>query len=266
MPLFKLNGAELIRGGNVLLKEAYSAIYKGDKVVVMGRNGAGKSTFVRLLAGLERPSHGELLIGGIDSRTMDVRQLRKSVSYVSSSLQDRFLGNVTTFEVVLTGTSGDLAPYWHSYSDEEISRAERLLCTFRLADKRNHLFNTLSQGERQKTVLARAFAQQSQLVVADEPFVGLDLVTRDELIMAFEELGEIGLSASTVVLVVHGTEEIPRAFDKVVFIRNSELVWQGSKADFLRPELLSELYETPLNVFEVNYRYYASVEPRGSMS
>ncbi len=259
VPLFELQNASLLREGNVLLKEASFGLFEGDKVVVMGRNGAGKSTLVRMLAGFERVSRGRLLIDGVDARTLDIRTLRGRVSYVSSSLQERFMGAITTFEVVLTGTSGDLAPYWRSYSKEELSVTDELLSIFRLSAKRDHLFNTLSQGERQRAILARAFARRSQLVVADEPFVGLDMVSRDELIMALEGLGTLDITTNTVVLIVHGTEEIPSVFDRVVFVRDSELVWHGNKDDFLVSDVLSELYETPLRVAKLGTQYYTSV-------
>ena len=260
VPSFELQSAALLREGNTLVQGADFALFEGDKVVVMGRNGAGKSSFVKMLAGFERASQGRLLVGGVDARSMDVRMLRRSVSYVSSSLQERFLGSTTTFEVVLTGTSGDLAPYWRSYSDEARSVADELLSIFRLSEKRDHLFSSLSQGERQRAVLARAFARRSPLVVADEPFVGLDLVSRDELIVALDGVGTLGVRSNTVVLVVHHTEEIPEIFDRVVFVRDSKLIWQGSKDEFLTSKVLSELYETRLRVTKLGERCYTSVE------
>ncbi|SHE74887.1 iron complex transport system ATP-binding protein [Ferrithrix thermotolerans DSM 19514] len=264
LPIFRLEDAMMVRQGNRLLDCVTFSIHKEEKVVVMGRNGAGKSSFVRALTGFERLSSGSLYVDGQDSKTKDLRELRSHVSYIGSSLQDRFLGDVSASEVVLTGLYGDLAPYWHSFSVKDIERACQLLLDFGVGSKESSLFRNLSQGERQRTLLARAFATASDLVIADEPFVGLDLVATDELFMVLDGLGGPQsvsiIRDKAVLLVVHSTAEIPRSFDRVVFLRDGGIAWSGEPREFLDKSLLSELYGTSLETYEVGGRIYTHLK------
>lgn len=264
LPIFRLEDALMVREGKRLLDGVTFSIHKEEKVVIMGRNGAGKSSFVRALTGFERLSSGSLYVGEQDSKTIDLRELRSHVSYVGSSFQDRFLGDVPASEVVLTGLYGDLAPYWHSFSVKEVERARQLLLDFGVGSKESSLFRNLSQGERQRTLLARAFATTADLVIADEPFVGLDLVAADELFMVLDGLGGprsiSRIRDKAVLLVVHSTAEIPRSFDRVVFLRDGGIAWSGEPREFLDKSLLSELYGSCLETYEVGGRTYTHLK------
>ncbi|HEY0783687.1 MAG TPA: ABC transporter ATP-binding protein [Thermoanaerobaculia bacterium] len=182
----------------VILDRVDLAIAPGEFVAVVGPSGSGKSTLLALMAGLDRPTSGEVRIDGTEIQAMTEDQLallrRQKVGFVFQSFQ--LLGNLTAREnVLLPAELCGLA--------DPFGRADELLAAVGLADRGHHYPSQLSGGEQQRVALARAFAARPPLLLADEPTGNLDGATGRKVLELMAELRQ--RQGTTLVLVTHDT-------------------------------------------------------------
>lgn len=187
--------------GNDILRDVTLDIGRGEFWVVLGRNGAGKTSLLRLIGGQRVPSSGDVSMLGKTSGRTDLRRLRADIALVSEAIENRIRPELTTLEVVLAGKDGSLVPWWQDHSDADRDKAARLLAQVELdADDVAKRFGALSTGERKRAMLARALMSGSRLGQVRRPsFLGLTLRARLVLIAwsgAVEALGVAGTNAS----------------------------------------------------------------------
>src|SRR5689334_23095513 len=120
-----------------------------ERWVILGANGAGKTSLLRIAALYLHPSHGTIEVLGEHLGRTDVRTLRERIAFSSPALAARLEPSMTALEVVMTQRYAALAPWWHRYSDDDHRRAHALLREWRCDDLATHAFPTLSAGERQ---------------------------------------------------------------------------------------------------------------------
>jgi putative ABC transport system ATP-binding protein len=183
----------------------------GEFVAILGPSGSGKSTLLGLLAGLDRPTSGEVWIDGerIDGLAEDALSLlrRRKVGFVFQSFQ--LLANLTALENVLL-------PLELARVADARGRARELLAEVGLAERSHHYPSQLSGGEQQRVALARAFAPRPRLLFADEPTGNLDAATGERVLGLLAALRE--REGSTLVLVTHDPE-VARVAEKRVHLR-----------------------------------------------
>jgi putative ABC transport system ATP-binding protein len=187
----------------------------GDFVAVLGPSGSGKSTLLALMAGLDRPSDGEVLLDGepIQDLSEDAlaRLRREKIGFVFQSFQ--LLGNLTARENILLPLELLGAPAARG-------RADRLLDTVGLADRGHHYPSQLSGGEQQRVALARAFASQPSILLADEPTGNLDSATGERVLGILTDLHRD--QKTTLVLVTHDSAVAALA-DRLVHLRDGRI-------------------------------------------
>jgi iron complex transport system ATP-binding protein len=168
----------------------------------------------------------------------DVRRLRTRIGLASPAFGDLLRPTLTGTEVVMTARYAALEPWWHTYDDDDRQRARALLARFGVGHGADRPVATLSSGERQRVLLARAFSGDPGLVLLDEPTAGLDLGGREELVAA---LGVTSLAPDgpPTVLVTHHVEEIPRGTTHVLLLRAGRVVAAGPIGDVLTADALS---------------------------
>jgi putative ABC transport system ATP-binding protein len=171
-------------------------IAPGEFVAVLGPSGSGKSTLLALMAGLDRPTEGEVILDGEAIHAMSEDRLallrRRRVGFVFQSFQ--LLGNLTARENILL-------PMELLNRKDAGARAVRLLDTVGLADRGHHYPSQLSGGEQQRVALARAFASEPSILLADEPTGNLDSATGDKVLQVLRNLQRE--HGTTLVLVTH---------------------------------------------------------------
>ena len=245
----RLDGAEI-------LHDIDWTIGAGERWVIVGPNGSGKTTLLRLLSAWQRPSTGTAtVLGEVLGRT-DMRRLRARIGFTSQSLTDQLRPSMAPHEVVLAAPNAALETWWHTYSEEDHADATAQLRLFGIdADAEWRPMRTLSSGERQRVLLARAFTGRPGLVVLDEPTAGLDVGGREDLVRRLDRAAA-GHDAA-LVLVTHHLEEIPPAFDRVVLLRGGTIVGAGPAAEQLTSARLSDLYGIDLDVSSRDGRWSA---------
>jgi putative ABC transport system ATP-binding protein len=179
-----------------ILDQIDLTIQPGEFTAVLGPSGSGKSTLLALMAGLDRPTSGEIRIDGTPIQAMSEDQLallrRHKIGFVFQSFQ--LLGNLTARENVLL-------PIELLGQPDPVSRADELLAAVGLADRGHHYPSQLSGGEQQRVALARAFAARPAILLADEPTGNLDGATGRRILEILSELRR--REGTTLVLVTH---------------------------------------------------------------
>lgn len=253
-PLLSLTDVVVVIGGRTILKRCSWTIEPGQHWVIVGPNGSGKSTLVRL-AGLQlHPSSGRVEVLGSELGRVDIRPLKALVGLTSAGLAGDLRGRLTAEEVVRCGRTGALEPWWHTYSAADTAAALRALERVGLDGFENRSFGTLSSGERQRVLMARALVNDPELLLLDEPTAGLDLTGREELVATLMRLATGGPST---VLVTHHVEDIPPTATHVLAIRDGGVLACGPIGQTLTADVMSEAFAMRVELSCTNGRYTA---------
>jgi putative ABC transport system ATP-binding protein len=191
------------------------SIAPGEFVAVLGPSGSGKSTLLALMAGLDRPSEGQVVLDGREVQDLSEDDLallrRRTIGFVFQSFQ--LLGNLTALENILL-------PLELADVPDARSRADALLDAVGLSERGHHYPSQLSGGEQQRVALARAFGPQPPILLADEPTGNLDRVTGRVVLDTLEALRRD--SATTLVLVTHDPE-VAQIADRRIHLRDGRI-------------------------------------------
>ncbi|GAA2868920.1 ATP-binding cassette domain-containing protein [Streptosporangium fragile] len=247
--------------GRTLLAGVDWRVEYGEHWVVLGPNGAGKTTLLSLAAAVRHPTEGAVTVLGQRLGRVDLRELRRHIGLVAASqrLVDEELleeEQATAHTVVLTGHTGTSVPLWDKYGPAEHERAHLLLADLGCKDLADRLFRVCSQGERARIRVARALMADPVILLLDEPFAGLDLPAREDLITAVENLAETR-PALTTITVTHHLEEVPATTTHALLVRDARIQASGPVAEILTGENLSECFGRPLRVDHVDGRWSA---------
>ncbi len=256
-PAVELRGVDVRVDGVPVLAALDWRIEPGDRWVLVGPNGAGKTTLLRLVASWLRPWSGEAVVLGETLGRTDMRALRRRIGYTSQALTDSLRPTMTPHEVVLAAPNGALETWWHRYDDDQHADASEQLRRFGIDDDQEwRPLRTLSSGERQRVLLARAFAGRPGLVALDEPTAGLDVGGREDLVRRLDDVAA-AVPDVPIVLVTHHLEEIPAAFDRVALVAGGGITAAGPCTDLLVDDVLSDLYGVGLRVRRSDGRWSA---------
>ncbi len=230
-----------------------------ERWVVLGANGAGKTSLLRIVSLYQHPSSGTVDVLGRRLGRTDVRTLRERIAFSSPALAAKLEPTMTAVEVVMTARYAALAPWWHQYTDADRARAHTLLAEWRCDALAQHRFPTLSAGERQRVLLARVLMNEPGVVLLDEPTAGLDIGGREELVADLAKWAR-DPTRPAMVLVTHHLEEIPPAFTHALVLKGGRTLANGPLAEVVNRETLSEAYDLDLIVEERDGRYTARLQ------
>jgi iron complex transport system ATP-binding protein len=253
-PVVRLDAAEVVEGGKHILGPIDWVVERAQRWVVLGPNGAGKSTLVRLVGGWRLPTRGSVRVLGERFGTTDLRDLRPRIGWVSGELERRLLPTMPVREVVLTGRHAALVRWRQVDTPADEARAEALLAWVGCAELADRQFGTLSDGERQRVLVARALLPEPELLLLDEPFAGLDLAGRELLVAALAEVAA-DPTAPPAVLVTHHAEDIPPGFTDALLLRDGHIVASGPLDDVLTDTAVSDTFGVAVHVEQHAGRY-----------
>ncbi|MDR7601109.1 MAG: metal ABC transporter ATP-binding protein [Armatimonadota bacterium] len=223
------------RDGERILEDVDLVVHRGDFLGIIGPNGAGKTTLLRVMLGLVHPSHGSVRLFGEDLHSF--RSWHR-VGYVPQrSVPYEVRLPATVLEVVLSGRAGRVGVgRWFTKADEEA--AERALRTVGMEGYRNRPVARLSAGQQQRVQIARALATEPELLILDEPTVGVDVEAQEQFYGLLHRLNEGGV---TLVLVSHDIGVVAREVTRIACL-NRRLFFHGSPQEALRSGALERLY------------------------
>ena len=252
----RLTDVSLVREGRRLLDGVDWTVEPGERWVVLGRNGSGKSSLLRIASLYLHPSEGVVEVLGERLGRTDVRTLRTRIGLASTGMADMLRSDLTPSEVVMTAKNAALEPWWHTYDDADRERARGCLDQVGVGHLAERSFSTLSSGERQRVLLARTLMPEPGLLLLDEPTAGLDLGGREELVAG---LGVLAFDPATppTVLVTHHVEEIPDGFTHLLLLADGRVTASGPLDEVLDADRLSECFGLELGLEHRHGRWWA---------
>ena len=247
MTLLKLSSVSKKDSGIKILKNINWEINNNENWIVLGANGSGKTSLLNIASVNLHPSEGKVeILDHILGKT-DLRLLKPRIGFMSTSLNYKFRFNIKTIEVVVTALTGATEPWWDTFSSSDWERAQQLLGNMGCGKKSDQLFGTLSTGEKQRVLLARALMPEPEILFLDEPTSGLDLGGREELLMVLSNLVNEETSPP-MVLVTHHLEEIPVNFSHLLLLKNGETIAAGKMSEVMTSKNISECFDLNASV------------------
>lgn len=245
--VLQLETVSLLREGNWILQDVNWKINKGENWVLFGLNGSGKTAILNLLNAYYFPTKGKVTVLGLEfGKTYLSEKLRKQIGFVSSSLQEKFHPGDNAFEVVLSGAFASIGLY-ETPTDEMRKKAVDLLESLGCIRYANRNYEKLSQGEKQRVLIARALMADPALLILDEPTNGLDFIAREQLLETIDRIAK-NPTAPTLIYVTHHVEEILPVFTHTLLLKEGQVFADGRTSEILSNEKLTEFFNLPVHV------------------
>ena len=237
------------RNPEPIVRDVDWEVKAGQHWVVLGNNGSGKTTLLNLVNGYLWPTRGAIEVLGHRFGEVDLRDVRKHIGWVSNAFAERVYASHPTDAVIDVVASGKFASIglYDVPTDADRKRAESLLAEFGAGPLAGRRYFALSQGEKQRVLLARAWMADPKLLILDEPCTGLDLFARQTLLAAVSRLAQ-AQGGPTLVYVTHHPDEVLPVFTHALLVRNGAIHYAGTKEEALTSRQLSEAFGVPLEV------------------
>ncbi len=250
--LIKLDNLKVVKNGKTLIEKIDWTMKPGESWAILGRNGAGKSTLLQVILGYIKPYYGSKIhYFGDMSLFFNIWDIRTKIGYISYELEDMYRYNEQGIDVVLTGFYSSIGLYEEPDNDM-IQNAKGWFSRFGILNLMDKKIKNMSQGERQKVFLLRALIHKPRILVLDEPFVGLDIPSKEEILLMVDEIGRSGTS---LILTTHLPDEIVPSVTHVLYLKNGKPFKMGKKEEMLRDEIFSEAFDCDIKLFKDGERY-----------
>ncbi len=228
---------EVLRGIDLCL-------YEGERIALVGNNGAGKSSLLKLIAGIAKPSGGSVSIMGRNTKDLSIEQISANVAYVFQNPEDMFIED-NVYKEVAYGLKSRRHP-------EAEDRVQRMLTHFRLQSLKERDARLLSGGQQRRVSLAIGAAMMPRLILLDEPTANLDMSTREELLDTLQELeGHV----RTVIIATHDMQLVQEWATRVIVLNQGVVAGDGSVSEiFADPELIRRAGLAPTQMMDLSTR------------
>lgn len=243
--------------GKKALQDLTWRVRAGESWAVVGPNGAGKTSLMSMLNGYKWPTQGTVRVLGQKFGECDLRELRTRIGMVSSFLESWVRGDEPVIELVVSGKYGATRVF-RKVTPAERRRAVSLLRVLGCDENVGKRSKELSQGERQRVMIARTLMADAKLLILDEPCEGLDLGAREKFLGGLARLAKAELV--TMVYVTHRTDEIPSSFTHAMLLKGGRVLAAGRIEETLTSANLSACFELPVRLEKLGGRYYTLVD------
>ncbi|QDS97035.1 ABC transporter ATP-binding protein [Adhaeretor mobilis] len=245
MSILELTNVSYRAGGRLILDRVNWQVEPGQHWAILGANGAGKTTLLKIACGYLWPNSGGE-VTRLGQRLLDLRELRKSIGWVTLDMPGKVPADEPALDTVVSGRFAQVGLRRKLLRDELHARlfdeAREQLAALGADSLAAQAFGTLSQGERQKVLIARARMAKPLVIFLDEPCGGLDPGAREHLLAALEQLAQ-RTDDIALVLVTHHVEEIMPAFTNTLAMANGAVVAKGESSELLTTALMTQLYD-----------------------
>lgn len=248
------SGVTVRRGEKLLVEGLNLRIPRGSHWAILGPNGAGKTTLLKMAGTLLFPSEGSVDVLGHRYGRVDTRMLRRHIGYVDPKQR---LNDMPAHEAVLSGltATNGLLPRWEP-TRADLIRRDQLLELVGMSGRADRCWSAMSQGERARTLIARALIPSPGLMLLDEPSTGLDLPGRETLLQVIDTL-RAEVPTLTTVMITHHVEDIAASTTDVLMMKDGRIISAGPVAEVLSAVNLGALYDMKVHLEQIRGRWFA---------
>ena len=253
--LVKIKNADVYVGGNRVLNSLNWSMGENENWAIIGNNGTGKTTFMRLIFGELIPVYGGEVRWFGNKERSPLSEVRKKISYVSAEYQSGYDRPALGWEVVASGLFSSIGLH-EEVTPQQKKTAFKSMNYLGIEYLGNTLYKQMSYGEARRVLLARALVRRTRLMILDEPCAGLDVPTRETFLESLEKLVR---KRTQLIYVTHRIEEIMPCFTHILYLKNGKVFKQGRKEIMMNSQLLSKALDCSVKVEENCNRFYASI-------
>lgn len=220
----------------LVLENINLTINESEIISILGANGCGKSTLLKSILGVIKPSSGSVSVNGLDISKTSRSVLAKHISYVPQSHNAVFPYKVE--EVVIMGRSVGNA--WKIYSKKDYEVVENALDSLKILHLKDRVYSTLSGGERQLVLVARALAQGAKFCLMDEPVASLDFGNQYRLLDSVKSLNSTGI---TFIITTHHPSHVAYVEGRAILLKDKHVYLDGKASDVINNDSIYDLYK-----------------------
>lgn len=238
--------------GSVVLENVDLAIEEGTITTIVGPNGSGKSTLLKTIARQLKPKAGSIDFEGNDIWTITARDFAKKCSYVAQFFDSAI--NLTVKEFIALGRNPHQNWWSWNVSEDDLAAIDSAMERSSVTSIQHRYVSTLSGGEKQRTLIASALAQDAKVILLDEPISNLDFKHQLSVIALLKNLKKMNLA---LIVVLHDLNVIDNISDKVVLIGSNEngpntIKYQGTTEDTLTREKIKEIFDVEVEILSAS--------------
>ena len=257
VPALEIREITYAVNGRKILDTVSWKVERGEHWAILGPNGAGKTTLLKIVCGYLWPNGGgEVRRQG--EKLVDLRELRRSIGWVTSALNYSIPRDEAVLSTVLSGRYAQVGfsvLRWEPPSKKDYQLAQQHLDELGCAELARMSFGSLSQGEQQKVLIARARMTKPYLIILDEPCAGLDPGARETFLSSLQTLG-LQKGAPSLVYVTHHIEEIMPVFKKTLVFKEGSVIACGNTDRIIHDRAIEDLYGISMKIIKRHGRYW----------
>ncbi|MCC0702895.1 ATP-binding cassette domain-containing protein [Clostridioides sp. ES-S-0049-02] len=236
--MLKTNNLSVGYDKKVVVSDINIEVKKGEILCLLGSNGAGKTTILRSLSKLITPIKGGIYLNDMDIRHISRKTLSKMMALV---LTNRLLGDLMTVQDVVNMGRYPYTGFFGNLSKKDLMMVDDSLKSVNALHLKKRYFDELSDGEKQKVLVARALVQEPEIIILDEPTTHLDIKHRLELMNILKKLSKE--KSISVILSLHEIDIALKSCDKVALVKNNKVIAYGQPEDMVDENMINSLYE-----------------------
>lgn len=254
MSIIEMINVHFVRNQQVILKNINWTVEKNEHWVILGLNGSGKSSLLKLIMAENWKTNGELTVLGTRFGVDRIPELRAKIGIVGSFIAERFRPDIVAENLVLTGRY-NASMLYRAFSDTDLDEARGLMRQIGADQLIGRIYGTLSQGEKQLLLIARSLMINPEILILDEATSGLDLFAKERLLEKLHNITQLE-NGPTLLYITHHPDEITSDFKKVLLLRDGQVFNHGTPPEILTEEILSDFYQMPVSVNIINDAYF----------
>jgi iron complex transport system ATP-binding protein len=239
----KMNRVTFSYSNGAVLRNVDLSVQKGEMVGLIGPNGAGKTTLIRLISGILDARQGDIQLNGTDTRKLKRGAIARELAVVPQQFDVPFAYKVE--DVVMLGRTPFIKP-WRDFSAKDRDVVVHTMDTVGIGRLAKRCFSELSGGERQKVVLAMALAQETGLLLLDEPTAHLDISHQVEILELLADMNEKG--HLTIIAAMHDLNLASAYFRRLVLLKDGAVIADGSPGQVLTSSTIGSAYSVPVHI------------------
>lgn len=256
--MIQLENVTVIRNGKQLLKNINWTVQKGEHWAILGLNGSGKTSLLNVINGYLYPTSGKVRVLEEEFGKTNIPELRKELGFISSSLKQQLKDYDSVLSIVLSGIFASIGLY-EAVERKDLDEARKLMEQLGIKHLENSQYGLLSEGEKQRVLIARALMAKPKILILDEPCNGLDIIAREEFLEFIENLAQQEF-CPTLIYVTHHVEEILPCFSHALLLKEGEVYTKGLTKNLLTEENLSQFFGRTVAIQEEQNRTWIAIK------